>query len=109
MAGFIEEILSGKYPNLKDIWEKKLGSLVDEAFETLTTLKDPEAVDSDEALKLQAAERQIALLKADKTELEYRLNVVKAERDSLLRKLNTIRESLGAWKPDEPTWGAHGV
>lgn len=99
MAGFIDEILSGKYPQLKNIFERKFGEVVDSLLgDPLANLADPENENCDNErckLKLESAMREIALLKADKTEADYRINVVKAERDALQKKLATIRNSLG--------------
>lgn len=100
MAGFIDEILSGKYPQLKGLFERKFGEVVDSLLgDPLADLADPDGEDCDKErcrLKLESAMREITLLKADKTESDYRLNVVKSERDSLQKKLDTIRNSLGA-------------
>lgn len=100
MSGFIDKILSGDHPQLKAIFEKKFGEVVDSLLgDPLQNVLDPENEDCDSercALKLESAMREIALLKADKTEADYRLNVVKGERDALRDKLDTIRTSLGA-------------
>ena len=98
MASFIERIMSGDYPILKEIFEKDyFGKIADEVFgDPLGNVADGDDCTSDRCrLKLESAMREITLLKADKTEAEYRLNVIKGERDDLKQKLADIRSALG--------------
>lgn len=99
MSDFIDKLLAGNRPHLKAIWQDKIDEIMDGFRQELVSqLADPTDEDcaSDRCrLKLESAMREISMLKADKTEADYRLSVVKAERDAVKKKLDGIRQALG--------------
>lgn len=100
MASFIDKIMSGDYPTLKALFEKDyFGRIVDEVFgDPIEKIADPDTECSSDRckLKLESAMREISMLKADKTEQDYRFSVVKAERDAAVKKLEAVRDSLSS-------------
>lgn len=101
---FIESLLSGKYPQLENLWRKELGKVIDEAFTMLTTLGEFDEIDehepaaatvsgsvsletydrvtdmlNEERNRHEATQRELDLVRKEKATLEYKLAAAKHE------------------------------
>ena len=118
MAGFIEELLSGKYPRLESVYLKDAFSkIVDEVFgkpkgtvrdgEEVSGLEDewdehldewePEETMADDLVSKADFDRLEALLAEEKARhesLKRQMAVLKAERSALQYKLDAVRHAL---------------
>lgn len=116
MSGFLNRILSGKYPNLESLWKVEFDKLIDEVFSKIDLSDLDEAVDDaglDDEFDVSAVERdmntEIEALRADLSRLEDQfceerqrheaakreLGVVKAELKAAQYKLSAVRSAVG--------------
>lgn len=117
MSGFLNRILSGKYPNLESLWKTEFEKLVDEVFSKIDMSDLDEFVDDagldDEFDTDSYVERElnteIEALRADLSRLEDQfceerqrheaakreLAVVKAELKAAQYKLGAVRSAVG--------------
>lgn len=86
MAGFIDEILSGKYPRIENLWNKEFGKVMDEL---LGEKREPAASDDLERIKAVLTEEQ------SRHEVTKRqLAVAKAECEALQCKLDAVKQAV---------------
>lgn len=96
MAGFIEEILSGKYPKLENLWRGEFSRVVDEVFGT----PDPDLLVDDIDDDFDAPDDVQRLEKRLKEEQESHkktldaLRLAWADRDALQSKIDALRREL---------------
>lgn len=96
MAGFIEEILSGRYPRIESLWRTEFGKVVDE----LLVQSDQKESDDPpvEQVALQAdidrLETLLANEKARHEATKRELDVAKRERASLRYQIDAINHAL---------------
>lgn len=96
MAGFIEEILSGKYPKLENLWRGEFSRVVDEVFGT----PDPDLLVDDIDDDFDAPDDVQRLEKRLKEEQESHkktldaLRLAWADRDALQNKIDALRREL---------------
>lgn len=96
MAGFLEELLSGKYPQIERLWRSDFARIVDEVFSPkpehyTDDIDDDFDAGRADAVRLEDLLRQERSLH-DRTRRE--LEVARAERDALRYKLDAVRKEL---------------
>lgn len=95
MAGFLEELLSGKYPQIERLWRSDFARIVDEVFspkpEHYTDDIDDDFGRDADIERLEGLLRQ-ERSRHDRTRQE--LEVARAERDALRYKLDAVRKEL---------------
>lgn len=87
MAGFWDEILSGKYPRAKELVEREFSRIVEQVFGAVEAESAPDAKEADsrrledrlrdEKNRRERLEHQVACLKAEKASLTYKLDAVR--------------------------------
>lgn len=115
MSGFFEKILSGKYPEVEKLWTSEFGKIVDELFGSEKPGPD-DYVDDIDDVDDDAGEAVSAGLRADVDRLEAlvlelrqrcdqlvrEVGVVKAERNALQYKLDSVRDVVRSRFHEEP-------
>lgn len=96
MAGFLEEILSGKRPRLESLLLREFSRIVDEVFK----VPDPEVfvddIDDDFGGSGDAKKLELLLMdeKSRHKDTATALKAVEAERDALKEKIESLRREL---------------
>lgn len=106
MAGFIEEILSGRYPRIEALWRTEFGKVVDELLNPADLHKSKrEAGDGIDVAVKADVERLEAVLAEEKKRHEAtkrELDVTKRERASLRYQVDAIKHALKKTRHQEP-------
>ena len=119
MSGFLEKILSGKYPELETLWRTEFGKIINEVFGPSPEKREGSPADyladdfddddfGSEVVGLQA---DVNRLEALVVELRQKLDsavselqVSKSERRALEYKLDKVRDAVRSNFHQEP-WG----
>ena len=95
MADFVEKMLSGRYPQIERLWRAKFNQILDEALKDIDFDDDAplisdeaglradllrlEGVLSEAQSRLEAAVRELAVVKAERNALQYKLDSARRE------------------------------
>lgn len=97
--GFIDKLLSGKYPRLESVWQARFEKLVDEIFAGID-LREDEPAGLDDEFNQSAVEAdlntEIEALRADLKRLESVLAEERTRHESAKRELASVRAELKA-------------
>lgn len=110
MSGFFDKILSGKYPEVEKLWTSEFGRIVDELFGVKPGpddyVDDIDDVDDPVELGLRAdvdrLEALVLELRQRCDQLVREVGVVRAERNALQYKLDSVRDVVRSRFHEEP-------
>lgn len=97
--GFLDKLLSGKYPKLESVWQSQFEKLLDEIF-TGVDLREDEPADLADDFDQSAVEAdlntEIEALRADLDRLESVLAEERSRHQAAKRELVTLKAELKA-------------
>lgn len=95
MSGFIERILSGKYPRLESLWKTEFEKLFDEVFNNIDLSDDDvDGPDLDSEWEGISADSEVQALRADLSRVESLLAEERARCESTKRELGVVKAEL---------------
>lgn len=100
MSGFLDRILSGKYPKLESIWRTEFDRIVDQVFDKLDLSEDdiPGGLDDefDETYVEAELNTEIKALRAELERMQCLLGEQRDRREALDRELRVVKAELAA-------------
>lgn len=112
MSGFLEKILSGKYPEVEKLWSSEFGRIVEELFGPAKVeqpgpedyVDDVDEVDDSVGVTadVDRLEALVGELRQRNDQLMREVRAVSAQRDALQYKLDSVRDVVRSRFHGEP-------